>query len=71
MHLPLIGSHNVSNAMAAIASVVTAGFSFERSIKHLESFKGIPGRLEQIGSSYVFVDYAHTAHALEKYICCL
>ena len=66
MHLPLIGAHNVSNAMAAIASTVTAGFSFKRSIKHLESFKGVPGRLERIHPSYVFVDYAHTHHALEN-----
>lgn len=66
MNLPLIGAHNVSNAMASIASAVTAGFSFERSVKHLESFKGPPGRLERIGSSYVFVDYAHTVHALAK-----
>ncbi len=66
LQLPLIGSHNVSNAVAAVASTVTAGFSFERSIKHLESFKGVSGRLERIGSSYVFVDYAHTSHALEN-----
>lgn len=66
MHLPLIGPHNVSNAMAALASAVTAGFSFEKSIKHLESFQGVPGRLERIHPSYVFVDYAHTAHALKK-----
>lgn len=66
MHLPLIGSHNVSNAMAAVASAVTAGFSFEKSIKHLESFKPVPGRLERIYPFHVFVDYAHTAHALEN-----
>ena len=66
MRLPLIGRHNVSNAMAAVASAVTAGFSFEKSIKHLESFKPVQGRLERIYPSYVFVDYAHTAHALEK-----
>ena len=66
MHLPLIGPHNVSNAMSATASAVTAGFSFEKSIKHLESFQGVPGRLERIYPSYVFVDYAHTPHALKK-----
>ncbi|MDE0151434.1 MAG: UDP-N-acetylmuramoyl-L-alanyl-D-glutamate--2,6-diaminopimelate ligase [Bdellovibrionales bacterium] len=66
MQLPLIGSHNASNAMAAIAVAVAAGFSFEKSIKCLESFKGVPGRLERIHPSYVFVDYAHTSHALEN-----
>ena len=66
MHLPLIGRHNAENATAAIAAAVTAGFSFKKSIKHLESFKGVPGRLERIHTSYVFVDYAHTARALES-----
>jgi len=66
IHLPLIGSHNASNATAAIAIAVTTGFSFKNSIEHLESFKGVPGRLERIHPSYVFVDYAHTAHALEN-----
>ncbi len=66
LFLPLIGSYNVENALAAAAAAVTAGFSFERSVKHLESFKGVPGRLERIGAGYVFVDYAHTPHALEN-----
>ena len=66
MHLPLMGAHNASNATAAVTVAVTAGFSFEKSIKCLESFKGVPGRLERIHPSYVFVDYAHTAHALEN-----
>ena len=66
LHLPLIGAHNVSNAVAALAVCVAGGFPIEQAIKSLESFQGAKGRLQKICSSpfFVFVDYAHTDQAL-------
>ena len=68
VHLPLIGVHNVSNALAALATSVVGGFSVERSLKSLESFQGVKGRLQKVCSSpfFVFVDYAHTDQALDN-----
>ncbi len=67
--LPLLGSHNVYNALAAI-SVVSAEEVPPSIIKEgLEGVKRIPGRLEYIRNKKdlnVFVDYAHTPDALEK-----
>ena len=61
------GLYNVSNAMGALASAVLAGFSLEHL--SLESFRGAAGRLQKIQTSHpasVFVDYAHSPHALEN-----
>ena len=68
IELPLSGVYNISNAVAAIAAAFTAGFSLDVCKKALESFPGVPGRLERITpKNYpfkVFVDYAHTPDAL-------
>lgn len=67
--LPLIGEHNLYNAVGAIAAVTTVGVPLEKSLKSLPDFAGIPGRLQRVpdprGRS-VFVDYAHTPDALEN-----
>lgn len=67
VNLPMVGAHNVYNATAAIACCSCLGVSVDSCIKALESFKGVPGRLEQIEINKnvsVFVDYAHTDQAL-------
>jgi UDP-N-acetylmuramoyl-L-alanyl-D-glutamate--2,6-diaminopimelate ligase len=56
---PLIGRYNVSNLLAAAATV----------IPRIRDFKGVPGRMERIeeGQSFnVLVDYAHTDDALRN-----
>lgn len=66
--LPVLGSHNVSNAVASLAVAVLSGFSLEKACRSLESFQSVPGRLQRIPSSepfFVFVDYAHTPDALK------
>ena len=68
---PLIGEHNVLNATSALAVVYALGLDFSKAIQDLNSFKGIPGRLQQYRSSegrYGFVDYAHSPDSLEKAI---
>lgn len=68
MRSPLIGRHNVYNAVAAIAATVAAGASLEVCVQGLKNFKGVPGRLQRVESPsqvHVFVDYAHTDDALK------
>lgn len=67
INLPMVGAYNVENAVAAMAACSCLGVSVESCIKSLESFKGVPGRLERVEINKkinVFVDYAHTDQAL-------
>ncbi|MEM4408576.1 MAG: Mur ligase family protein, partial [Candidatus Caldarchaeum sp.] len=65
----LVGEHNLSNILAAIAAALALGTppaDVERGIEHVE---GVPGRLEKVKNTIgieVFVDYAHTPDALRK-----
>lgn len=68
MVLPLIGLHNVYNALAAIANSAAFGIDLETARDAICMFNNVTGRLESIncGQGFkVYVDYAHTAHALE------
>ncbi len=65
---PLIGRHNASNLLAVQAMGLALGLS-EEAFSRLESFSGVPGRLEWVENErglHVFVDYAHTPDALEN-----
>jgi UDP-N-acetylmuramyl-tripeptide synthetase len=68
LHTPLIGRHNVLNALAAAATAEAIGVSAEAIRSGLEGVSGVPGRLQRAeppGWPYsVFVDYAHTDDAL-------
>jgi UDP-N-acetylmuramoyl-L-alanyl-D-glutamate--2,6-diaminopimelate ligase len=67
----LIGRHNVSNMLAAIAWGLESGFSLGVIKSAMEKFDHVPGRLEKIavkGAPEVFVDYAHTEDALKNVI---
>jgi len=78
MHLPLVGRHNVYNALAALGAGVALGVPLETAAIGLEHLAGVPGRLERVtehpaGSTArsrhpfsVFVDYAHTEDALRN-----
>ncbi len=66
---PLIGVHNVYNVVAALGVIHALGLNMQKAVKDLESFPGIPGRLQGVQSQsgvFGFVDYAHTPDALEK-----
>lgn len=65
--LPVIGLHNIYNAVAAVAAALDAGVSLEACLEALYKFKSVPGRLERVSDPkgrYIFVDYAHTDNAL-------
>jgi len=65
---PLLGEHNVMNALAAIAAARHAGVPPERSIRALQSFLGVKRRMEirgVIGGVTVYDDFAHHPTAIE------
>lgn len=69
MNLPLVGAHNVSNALAAAAVGRRLGCSLQQIQAGIEGLPGVPGRLERIACDRplnVFVDYAHTDDALRR-----
>ncbi len=61
--LPVIGKHNVANALAAIACADMIGIPRKQTIEALASFKGIHRRLETVGVTKkgvtVIDDFAH------------
>ncbi len=68
-YLPMPGAYNVSNAVAGLCCVHSAGFSVEEAVKVLKDFPGVPGRMQRVcpdKTPLVFVDYAHTPGALES-----
>src|SRR5690606_4633383 len=51
VRLPLAGLYNVYNATAAIAVALAAGMSLKAATEAVETFPGVPGRLESIPNS--------------------
>lgn len=69
IELPLIGLHNVYNALAAISCGIVLGIDLETIRDGISLFKNVPGRLEVVdcGRQFkVYIDYAHTEHALQE-----
>ncbi len=69
VYTPLIGLYNVYNTVAAMAVAEAAGMDRNKIIYSLESFRGIPGRLQRVPNEmglHLYVDYAHTPDALEN-----
>lgn len=67
-HLPLPGSFNVQNALAAAATCLALGFTMQQTVAAMREVPQVPGRLEKIASTpcAVLRDYAHTPDALER-----
>ena len=70
LYLPLVGRHNVENALATLVAILSLGASPSRVLEGLATVTPPPGRLEPIDTGVrgfrVFVDYAHTPQALER-----
>lgn len=66
--LPLIGRHNVYNALAAAGAGIALKLAPALICRALEEAPPVPGRLERVGAKRVpfgvYVDYAHTDDAL-------
>ncbi|MEK7679099.1 MAG: UDP-N-acetylmuramoyl-L-alanyl-D-glutamate--2,6-diaminopimelate ligase, partial [Deltaproteobacteria bacterium] len=67
----LAGEYNLQNILASVAAAGTLGIGPRAMEKGIKALARVPGRLEKIesteGKRYrVYVDYAHTADALER-----
>jgi UDP-N-acetylmuramoyl-L-alanyl-D-glutamate--2,6-diaminopimelate ligase len=65
----LTGSHNLDNAMAAVAVAAALEIPAEAVARGVDACARVPGRLERVDSGRgpaVFVDYAHTDQALSN-----
>jgi UDP-N-acetylmuramoyl-L-alanyl-D-glutamate--2,6-diaminopimelate ligase len=72
--MPLVGRHNLSNALAAAGVAMALAWPLEAVAAGLATVRPLPGRLEPVdvgGGRAVFVDYAHTPDALEKVLVAL
>ena len=67
VNLIMNGMFSVYNVLAAITVALAQGFDIEKSIKVLETIRGVAGRFEVVISKpTVIVDYAHTPDGLEN-----
>ncbi|NCO69779.1 MAG: UDP-N-acetylmuramyl-tripeptide synthetase, partial [Acidobacteria bacterium] len=67
--LPLIGRHNLENALAAAAAAFALGWNLDTIATALGAAAPVAGRLEPVDIGrpcQVFVDYAHTPDALQQ-----
>jgi UDP-N-acetylmuramoyl-L-alanyl-D-glutamate--2,6-diaminopimelate ligase len=73
--LPLIGAYQAANALVAAGLVLATGGEAEQTFAHLSRIQPVRGRLERAAISHagapIYVDYAHTADALEAAIVAL
>jgi UDP-N-acetylmuramoyl-L-alanyl-D-glutamate--2,6-diaminopimelate ligase len=66
---PLPGWFNHQNAAAAAATAIGLGLTLEQAVEGLSQSTAVPGRLEAVdlGQPFaMYIDYAHTPHALER-----
>ncbi len=65
--LRMIGKFNIANALASMAATYYLGVSINDILDGLESFSGVPGRMQIIQHSpfRVIVDFAHTPSSLQ------
>ncbi len=69
MEVPLVGAHNVRNALAAIAVATEVGISRERIEEGLLAFAGVKRRLQVVGVTSgvtVYDDFAHHPTAVAE-----
>ncbi len=67
--MPLLGDHNVRNALVAVAVGVDLGRDVEQLREGLAAFKGVKRRLEVVGRARgvtVYDDFAHHPTAVEE-----
>lgn len=68
VHMPLLGTYNVYNVLAALAIAYPYVGNLPDLLARLEAFRGVPGRMQRVPTKKctVWVDYAHTAVALQN-----
>ena len=65
----LVGEFNVSNTLAVLGTLLSAGVDYKAASAALAELAPPPGRMQPLGGNsapLVVIDYAHTPDALEK-----
>ena len=65
----LSGSHNLENALAAVAAACHAGVDFNKAVASLADFKGVKRRLERtatVAGIAIYDDFAHHPTAIRR-----
>ena len=65
--LPMPGEFNVANAAIVLALLLTQGVTVAAACAALADVDAPPGRMQRVaaGATAVYVDYAHTPHAID------
>ena len=74
VRVPMPGSFNVHNALAALAIAEAVGLDLDRAGDALRDVPPLPGRMERVDLGQPFavvVDYAHTADSLARVLAVL
>ncbi|WP_294172617.1 cyanophycin synthetase, partial [uncultured Sphingomonas sp.] len=75
LNLPLIGAYQAANVLVAAGLVLATGGNWEQTFAGMGRLSPVRGRLERAvitrAGAPVYVDYAHTADALEAAIAAL
>lgn len=70
LRVPILGSFNGSNLLAALGALLASGVRFDDAIQRLSLIQPVDGRMEghggKDGCPLVVVDYAHTPDALQQ-----
>lgn len=67
--LPVWGRFSIYNSLAALAAAERLGLDLDCCVRALETFPGVPGRMEPVRNDLPFrllIDYAHTPDGLEN-----
>ena len=67
----LSGSHNLENAVAAVAAAAAAGVPVERAVESLSRFEGVKRRMERtatVADIAIYDDFAHHPTAIRRTI---
>ena len=75
IELPLVGTFQAMNALAALGLAIATGVDPDRAVDALTRLQGVRGRVELVATlangAAVFVDFAHTPDGLEKILTAL
>lgn len=68
IHVPVFGSFQAENMLCALGLIIACGETPERAVPAMAELSPPPGRLELVAEtsngSSIFIDFAHTPHAL-------
>jgi UDP-N-acetylmuramate: L-alanyl-gamma-D-glutamyl-meso-diaminopimelate ligase len=71
MRWQLGGTHNLENAVAAVAAAQSAGVSLQQALQAISRFEGVKRRLERtatVGNIAIYDDFAHHPTAIRRTI---